>query len=129
MAIHKPFQETASSFPGSLVWRQASPGWSWPRACWCCRLLKPWIRRVAERRSRNALRVRSGPRVPRCAGRGAGPSERLVARSGVAGLKTRRPVLRNARYRIGSTTKTFVSLVVLPLVGEGELRPNDMAER
>jgi D-alanyl-D-alanine carboxypeptidase len=51
------------------------------------------------------------------------------ARSGVADLETGRPVPRNAYYRIGSTTKTFVAVVVLQLVAEGRLSLEDPVEK
>lgn len=47
--------------------------------------------------------------------------EVLVATSGVADVQTREPAPENGHYRIASTTKTFVSTVVLQLVGEGSL--------
>ncbi len=56
-------------------------------------------------------------------------SRRLVARSGVADLKTRRAVPWGAYCRIGSTTKTFVATVALQLVGEGKLKLTDTVEQ
>ncbi|RSN48974.1 serine hydrolase domain-containing protein [Actinomadura sp. WAC 06369] len=53
----------------------------------------------------------------------------LTARSGVADLATGRPVPRNAHYRIGSTTKTYVAVVVLQLVAEGRIGLDDTVER
>ncbi|MFI6237560.1 serine hydrolase domain-containing protein [Micromonospora sp. NPDC050784] len=52
-----------------------------------------------------------------------------VARSGVADLVTGAPVPFDGYFRIGSTTKTFVSVVVLQLVGEGRIRLDDPIER
>ncbi|MBE1485741.1 serine hydrolase domain-containing protein [Plantactinospora soyae] len=52
-----------------------------------------------------------------------------VARSGVADLDTRRPVPRDPYLRIGSTTKTYVAVVVLQLVAEGRLSLSDPVER
>lgn len=52
-----------------------------------------------------------------------------TVRSGVADLATGRPVPRNAHYRIGSTTKTYVAVVLLQLVAEGELSLEDPVER
>ncbi|MFI0357012.1 serine hydrolase domain-containing protein [Actinomadura sp. 9N407] len=57
------------------------------------------------------------------------PSGRLRARGGVADLTSRGPVAWDARHRIGSTTKTFVSTVVLQLVGEGRIGLDDTVER
>jgi len=54
--------------------------------------------------------------------------EVLVATSGVANVQTREPVPENGRYRIASTTKTFVATVVLQLVGEGSLSLDDTVE-
>lgn len=54
--------------------------------------------------------------------------EVLVATSGVADVQTREPVPENGRYRIASTTKTFVATVVLQLVGEGSLTLDDTVE-
>ncbi|MFG1919204.1 serine hydrolase domain-containing protein [Micromonospora sp. NPDC048898] len=52
-----------------------------------------------------------------------------AARSGVADLDTGAPMPVNGYFRIGSTTKTFVSVVVLQLVGEGRIRLDDPIER
>ncbi|MGC5285520.1 serine hydrolase domain-containing protein [Micromonospora sp. DT231] len=52
-----------------------------------------------------------------------------VARSGVADLDTGAPMPVDGYFRIGSTTKTFVSVVVLQLVGEGRIRLDDPIER
>lgn len=45
----------------------------------------------------------------------------FTARGGTAQLDSPRPVPTDGRFRIGSITKTFVSTVVLQLVGEGEV--------
>ncbi|MFD0850902.1 serine hydrolase domain-containing protein, partial [Actinomadura adrarensis] len=50
------------------------------------------------------------------------------ARSGVADLGTGRSIPRNAYYRIGSTTKTFVAVVVLQLAAEGKVALDDTVE-
>ncbi|MGC4814343.1 serine hydrolase domain-containing protein [Micromonospora sp. DT228] len=52
-----------------------------------------------------------------------------AARSGVADLNTGAPTPVDGYFRIGSTTKTFVSVVVLQLVGEGRIRLDDPIER
>ncbi|MCY1138928.1 serine hydrolase [Actinoplanes sp. Pm04-4] len=52
----------------------------------------------------------------------------VVARSGVADRRTGRPMPFDGRFRIGSNTKTFVSVVVLQLVGEGKLSLDDKVE-
>ena len=52
-----------------------------------------------------------------------------VARSGVADRVTGRPMPSDGHFRIGSNTKTFVSVVVLQLVGEGRLTLDDTVER
>lgn len=49
--------------------------------------------------------------------------------SGVAVLGTSRPVPVQARFRVGSITKTFVATVVLQLVAKGRLRLEDSVER
>ena len=54
--------------------------------------------------------------------------EVLVATSGVADVQTRESVPENGRYRIASTTKTFVATVVLQLVGKGSLSLDDTVE-
>lgn len=54
---------------------------------------------------------------------------RWTSTSGVADLAKRRPAPANGRFRIGSVTKTFVSTVVLQLVGEGRLSLDDTVER
>ncbi|MEV6368073.1 serine hydrolase domain-containing protein [Micromonospora musae] len=52
-----------------------------------------------------------------------------VARSGVADVETGAPMPIDGSFRIGSETKTFVSVVLLQLVGEGRLRLDDPIER
>jgi len=47
--------------------------------------------------------------------------ETFTVRSGIAELGTRKPVPHNGTFRIGSTTKPFVSTVALQLAGEGRL--------
>ena len=51
------------------------------------------------------------------------------AASGVADLKTKKPIRATDRFRIGSVTKSFVSTVVLQLVGERRLSLDDSVER
>ncbi|WP_243709373.1 serine hydrolase [Micromonospora sp. 15K316] len=51
------------------------------------------------------------------------------ARSGVADVDTGAPMPVDGYFRIGSETKTFVSVVVLQLVGEGRIRLDDPIER
>ncbi|WP_367135587.1 serine hydrolase domain-containing protein [Saccharothrix sp. HUAS TT1] len=45
----------------------------------------------------------------------------FTARAGTARVDSPRPVPTDGRFRVGSITKTFVSTVVLQLVGEGEV--------
>jgi D-alanyl-D-alanine carboxypeptidase len=52
---------------------------------------------------------------------------RLTA--GSARLSTREPMRPDDRFRVGSITKSFVSAVVLELVGEGKLSLSDSVER
>lgn len=52
-----------------------------------------------------------------------------TASSGVADLRTRRPVPRDGHYRIASNTKTFVATVVLQLVAEHRIRLDDPVDR
>jgi D-alanyl-D-alanine carboxypeptidase len=52
----------------------------------------------------------------------------LTVRSGAADTRTGRPVPFEARFRIGSQTKTFVSATVLQMVGEGKLSLDDTVE-
>ncbi|MEU2614042.1 serine hydrolase domain-containing protein [Micromonospora sp. NPDC007271] len=52
-----------------------------------------------------------------------------VARSGVADLDTGAPMPVDGYFRIGSATKTFVSVVLLQLVGEGRIGLDDPIER
>src|SRR5690606_22774310 len=54
--------------------------------------------------------------------------EVMMATSGVADVQTRASVPQSGRYRIASTTKTFVATVVLQLVGEGRLSLDDTVE-
>jgi D-alanyl-D-alanine carboxypeptidase len=49
--------------------------------------------------------------------------------SGVADLRTRRPMRPDDRYRVGSVTKSFVATVALQLVAEGRLSLSDTVER
>jgi D-alanyl-D-alanine carboxypeptidase len=49
--------------------------------------------------------------------------------SGVADLRTRRPMRPQDRYRVGSVTKSFVATVALQLVAEGRLSLSDTVER
>jgi D-alanyl-D-alanine carboxypeptidase len=49
--------------------------------------------------------------------------------SGVADLRTGRPMRPGDRFRVGSVTKPFVATVVLQLVGEGRLSLSDTVER
>jgi len=49
--------------------------------------------------------------------------------SGYGNLQTKAPIRATDRFRIGSTTKTFVATVVLQLVGERKLRLTDTIER
>lgn len=51
------------------------------------------------------------------------------AASGVRDLRTGAPIRVNDRFRIASNTKSFVSAVVLQLVGEGNIRLTDSIER
>ncbi|MGC4748410.1 serine hydrolase domain-containing protein [Micromonospora sp. DT201] len=52
-----------------------------------------------------------------------------MARSGVADLDTDAPMPVDGYFRIGSTTKTFVSVVLLQLVGEGRVGLDDPIDR
>lgn len=52
-----------------------------------------------------------------------------LARSGVADLNTGAPMPIGGYFRIGSETKTFVSVVLLQLVGEGRIGLDDPIER
>ncbi|MFD4398257.1 serine hydrolase domain-containing protein [Kitasatospora sp. NPDC058478] len=54
---------------------------------------------------------------------------RWFASAGVADLATGRARLVQDRFRIGSTTKTFVATVVLQLAAEGRLSLDDSVER
>lgn len=56
-------------------------------------------------------------------------SRRLRGTSGVADLQAGGPVSVDGYFRMGSNTKTFVSVVLLQLVGEGRLALDDTVER
>ncbi|MER7443811.1 serine hydrolase domain-containing protein [Micromonospora avicenniae] len=56
-------------------------------------------------------------------------AQTTVARSGVADLDTGAPMPVDGYFRIGSETKTFVSVVLLQLVGEGRIRLDDPIEQ
>ncbi|WP_432826954.1 serine hydrolase domain-containing protein [Dactylosporangium sp. CA-092794] len=53
----------------------------------------------------------------------------LSVRSGYGDVAARTPVPWNAKFRVGSYTKTFVSATLLQLVGEGRLSLDDRVER
>lgn len=53
----------------------------------------------------------------------------IRARSGVSDVDSNRPVPADGSFRIGSDTKTFVSVVLLQLVGEGRIGLDDPIER
>ncbi|MEU4807173.1 serine hydrolase domain-containing protein [Actinosynnema sp. NPDC023587] len=53
----------------------------------------------------------------------------VEVRSGVGDKKAKTPIPWNARFRIGSFTKTFVAATVLHLVGEGKLSLDDTVDR
>ncbi|MFI2209514.1 serine hydrolase domain-containing protein [Streptomyces sp. NPDC020141] len=54
--------------------------------------------------------------------------DRIGVRSGTAELGTERPMPKQGFFRMGSNTKTFVSTVILQLVGEGRMRLDDTVE-
>jgi D-alanyl-D-alanine carboxypeptidase len=56
------------------------------------------------------------------------PDGEVRVRSGVGNTDTGAPVPWNARFRIGSFTKTYVSATILQLVGEGRLSLEDTVE-
>jgi D-alanyl-D-alanine carboxypeptidase len=57
------------------------------------------------------------------------PRGDLRVRSGYGNVDKRTPVPWNARFRIGSFTKTYVATVLLQLAGEGRLSLDDTVER
>jgi D-alanyl-D-alanine carboxypeptidase len=57
------------------------------------------------------------------------PEGRTQVRSGSGNVAAGSPVPWNAKFRIGSYTKTFVASTVLQLVGEGRLGLEDTVER
>ncbi|WNV88909.1 serine hydrolase domain-containing protein [Umezawaea sp. Da 62-37] len=57
------------------------------------------------------------------------PTWRARVRSGFGDVAAGTPVPWDARFRIGSYTKTFVAATLLQLVGEGELSLEDSVER
>ncbi|MFI6907777.1 serine hydrolase domain-containing protein [Nonomuraea sp. NPDC050394] len=57
------------------------------------------------------------------------PSGRQRARAGAGDLAAGSPVPFDARFRVGSVTKSFVATVVLQLAGEGRLALDDTVER
>jgi D-alanyl-D-alanine carboxypeptidase len=59
----------------------------------------------------------------------SGDGRPVRASSGAAVVGTNWPVPQNARFRIGSETKTFLATVVLQLVDEGRLTLDDKVER
>jgi D-alanyl-D-alanine carboxypeptidase len=59
----------------------------------------------------------------------SGDGRHHVVTSGVADLRTGRPVPPDGRFRIASTGKALSATVALQLVGEGRLRLSDTVER
>ncbi|GAA2615001.1 D-alanyl-D-alanine carboxypeptidase [Paractinoplanes durhamensis] len=59
----------------------------------------------------------------------AGHGTTIRVRSGYGNVERRTPVPWDARFRIGSFTKTFVSATLLQLVGEGKLALDDTVDR
>ena len=57
------------------------------------------------------------------------PQEKIKVRAGYGNLAKRTPVPWNAKFRIGSFTKPFVSATVLQLVGEHRLSLDDTVDR
>jgi D-alanyl-D-alanine carboxypeptidase len=57
------------------------------------------------------------------------PTGKTKVRSGFGDVAAKTPVPWNARFRIASYTKTFVSATLLQLVGEGRLSLEDTVER
>jgi D-alanyl-D-alanine carboxypeptidase len=55
--------------------------------------------------------------------------QRFTVRSGFAEINTKKPAPHNGSFRAGSITKTFVSTVVLQLVGEGKVELDAPVER
>ncbi|OLZ45034.1 hypothetical protein BS329_35385 [Amycolatopsis coloradensis] len=53
----------------------------------------------------------------------------VQARAGVGDVRSGRPVPFEGRFRAGSVTKTFVSVVLLQLVGEGRLTLEDTVDQ
>lgn len=60
--------------------------------------------------------------------RSTGPHGSRTATAGIADQETGRPARPGDTFRIASSTKTFVSTVVLQLVGEGRLSLDDTVE-
>jgi D-alanyl-D-alanine carboxypeptidase len=58
-----------------------------------------------------------------------GGGQHTVATSGVADVRTGRPVPPDGRFRVASTAKALSATVALQLVGEGRLRLDDTVER
>ncbi|KAF4406756.1 serine hydrolase domain-containing protein [Streptomyces lycii] len=56
------------------------------------------------------------------------PGRDITVRSGYGNVDRKTPVPWNARFRIGSYTKTFVAATVLHLAGEGKLSLDDTVE-
>jgi len=87
---------------------------------------RPGYDRAALQRDLDAIHAAGATGVQ---GSVRGRHERLTARSGVADLRTGRPVPRGGYFRMGSNTKTFVATLVLQLVAEGRLSLDDTVER
>ncbi|MGQ0437771.1 serine hydrolase domain-containing protein, partial [Bacillus sp. B-TM1] len=49
--------------------------------------------------------------------------------TGIADLRTKKPMKTDFRFRIGSTTKTFIATVLLQLAGENRLNLDDSIEK
>lgn len=88
--------------------------------------LRPPDRAVSVQRPLDAL-VRAG--APGAIARLTGPHGSQALRSGLADRERRLPMPANARFRIGSVTKTFTATLILQLVADGRLTLDDPLDR
>ncbi|WP_422399076.1 serine hydrolase domain-containing protein [Streptomyces netropsis] len=86
-------------------------------------------RRDSHAATREALRAQVRAGVPGAMGQARDAGGAWNGSAGVADLRTQRPRLPKDRFRIGSLTKAFVSVVLLQQEAEGKLDLDDTVER
>lgn len=105
---------TASAFTGPAVADPASA---------------PASERIRHRATQQAMDAAVTAGVPGVTGQAMDKYGTWNGTSGVGDLKTQQPRGAQDRYRVASTTKTFVSKVLLQLEAEGDIGLDDTVEQ